>query len=335
MRWATPRWWYRRRGSWKWAERLLWPLAHLWESATAKRMVGTSSVNLGIPVICVGNLTAGGSGKTPVAMEITRLAAAMGLRASIVASGYGGKDRGPTLVDPLKHRSQDVGDEPLLMSRDYPVFIARNRVLGAQLALSQEAELIVLDDGHQNASLKKTLSIVVVDGETRDGEWPFGSGRVIPAGPLREPLAVGLARANLVVLLLPFGEIAPDPDLVAMLGAKSIWLGRWVAELPPPAGRRLGFAGIAKPWRVERALRTAGCNLVGFKALPDHAELGSDLMERLARKAESLGAGLVTTEKDWVRLPDAWRDRVACWPIRVRFADEDKVRAVLDALLPR
>ncbi|HEY5412214.1 MAG TPA: tetraacyldisaccharide 4'-kinase, partial [Caulobacteraceae bacterium] len=191
------------------------------------------------------------------------------------------------------------------------------------------AEVLVMDDGHQNAQVRKTLSLVVVDGESRDGEWPFGDGWVCPAGPLREPLAAGLVRADAVVLLLPADLEGPDPELLALFGSKPLLVARLEPAQAPPAGPQLGFAGVGKPWKVERALKAAGCELVEFVSLPDHARLDEDLLRRMAERAADFGAGMVTTEKDWARLPPAWRSRIAAWPVRARFEDW----AALDALL--
>jgi len=188
---------------------------------------------------------------------------------------------------------------------------------------------VVMDDGHQNASVKKTLSLVVVDGETRDGEWPFGDGAVFPAGPMREPLAAGLARADAVVLLLPADLATPDPALLALFSPKPVLIAHLAPAAPPPPGPQLAFAGIGKPWKMERALKAAGCDLADFAPFPDHAHYDERLLRFLAQRAKALGAGLLTSEKDWVKLPAAWRRRIAAWPVEARFADE----AALDLLL--
>jgi tetraacyldisaccharide 4'-kinase len=279
-------------------------------------------------VVCVGGLTVGGAGKTPIAREIARRLAAG--RPHLVSRGYGGRLAGPVRVDPERHSAAEVGDEPLMLARDFPVWVARDRAAGARAAAQAGAGAIVLDDGHQNPSVTKTLSLVAVDGETR-GEWPFGDGRVFPAGPLREPLKAGLARADGVVVLLPDDLEAPDPGLLDALAGKIVLTAHLRPAAPPPAGPQMGFAGIAKPWKVERALRAAGCELADFAPLPDHAPYDEALLRRLAERAELFCAGLVTTEKDWVRLPPAWRARVSAWPVRAVFDDE----AALDALLAR
>jgi tetraacyldisaccharide 4'-kinase len=202
-------------------------------------------------------------------------------------------------------------------------------------AAAAGAALILMDDGHQNPSVAKSLSLIVVDGETRDDEWPFGDGAVFPAGPMREPLIAGLARADAVVLLLPVDLTTPDPDLLELLASKPVLVARLAPADAPPAGPQLGFAGIGKPWKMERALRAAGCDLVGFALLADHQVLSERLLGNLAERAAALGAGLITSEKDWARLPDRWRERVTPWPVRAKFEDASALEAVLAPVLAR
>ena len=218
-----------------------------------------------------------------------------------------------------------------MLAGDLAVWISRDRAAGAKAAAAAGARAIVMDDGHQNPSVRKTLSLVVVDGETRGGEWPFGDGRVFPAGPMREPLKTGLARADAVVVLLPGDLDVPDPELLAQLAPTPVLTARLEPAGPPPPGPQVGFAGIGKPWKVERALQAAGCDLRDFVPFPDHHPYEEATLTRLADRAAQFDAGLVTTEKDWARLPAAWRARVTAWPVRAVFEDE----AALDALLAR
>jgi tetraacyldisaccharide 4'-kinase len=277
----------------------------------------------------------GGSGKTPVARELLRRLHARGVEAHGLSRGYGGREEGPLRVDPDRHTAADVGDEPLMLARDGAFWVARDRAAGARAAVEAGARALVLDDGHQNPTLKKSLSLVVVDGETREEEWPFGDGAVFPAGPLREPLKAGLARADAVVLLLPADVEAADPELLAVFGATPVLTARLEPAAAPPAGPQMGFAGIAKPWKVERALKAAGCEVADFAPFPDHAPYDERTLRALERRAEVFGAGLVTTEKDWVRLPPTWRARVTAWPVRARFEDEAALDDLLGRAVPR
>jgi tetraacyldisaccharide 4'-kinase len=329
----TPQAWYRQEGAgFRAARMILVPLSWIWTALTARRLRRAYPVDPGAPVICVGNLTLGGSGKTPIVRALARRLSAEGRPVHILTRGHGGRAGGPLRVDPTRDDAAEVGDEALMLGADAPVWIARDRLAGARAAVAAGAGVIVMDDGHQNGSLAKSLSLVVVDGETRDGEWPFGDGSVFPAGPMREPLAVGLARADAVILLLPADLAEPDPRLLAALAAKPVFLARLAPKGPPPSGPQLGFAGIAKPWKFERALRAAGCDLVDFAPLADHATIPERHLRFLASRARSLGAGMVTTEKDWVRLPPAWRERVAHWAVDVSFADEAAISRLLQAV---
>lgn len=326
MKLSTPRWWYVREGGPAPVTRtLLKPISWIWAAVTARRIARAEPIDPGVPVICVGNLTVGGSGKTPVVREILRrLPGAHGL-----SRGYGGSERGPLQVDPARHTAAEVGDEPLMLAKDAPIWVARDRAAGAIAAAKAGATAVVMDDGHQNPDLKKTLSLVVVDGETRDGVWPLGDGSVFPAGPLREPLAIGLARADAVVLMLPADLAEPDPALVRALIDKPILIARLDPAAPPPAGPQVGFAGIGMPWKVERALKAAGCELADFIPFPDHFAYDAGALKLIESRAELFNAELVTTEKDWVRLPPAWRKRVTAWPVRAAFEDDDVLERLL------
>jgi len=335
MKLSTPRWWYRRRPPMRVSRVLLRPLSWVWAGVTAARMRKTDPIDPGVPVICVGNLTVGGVGKTPIVREILVQLAVMEIDAHALSRGYGGKLRGPVKVDTTVHTAGDVGDEPLMLAKTFTVWVARDRATGAKAAAAQGARAIVMDDGHQNPSLAKTLSLVVVDGETRDGEWPFGDGAVFPSGPMREPLKAGLARADAVVLLLPGDLEEPDPALLAMFGSTPVLIARLTPSAAPPPGPQYGFAGVGKPWKVERALRAAGCDLVDFASFPDHGAYDAATLAALQRHAEAANAGLVTTEKDWVRLPAAWRERVTPWPVRAKFEDERALRTLLGQAMKR
>ncbi len=336
MKLSTPRWWYEREPKHARVTRLLLkPASWLWASVTARRISRAVPVDPGIPVISIGNLTVGGSGKTPVAREALRLIRTRNIDAHALSRGYGGSLEGPIRVDPATHDATHVGDEPLMLAGDAPVWIARDRVAGVHAAVRAGATALVLDDAHQNTALEKSLSLIVVDGETRAEEWPFGDGSVFPSGPMREPLKAGLARADAVVILLPADHPAPDPELVGVFGSLPVFIARLAPVAPPPSGPQVGFAGIAKPWKVERALIAAGCDLKDFAPFPDHAAFREEDLAFLADRAALFDASLITTEKDWVRLPPAWRTRVTSWPVVARFEDEAAFTACLMSAIDR
>jgi tetraacyldisaccharide 4'-kinase len=339
MKLSTPRWWYergtgQRQGSMAIVRALLTPVSWIWAAVTARRIARATPLDVGVPVICVGNLTVGGVGKTPVVRALAERLAAQdsangGKAVHLLARGTGGRLEGPVRVDPAIHTAAEVGDEPLMLARDYPVWVARDRAAGALAAARAGAEVIIMDDGHQNPSVMKALSLVVVDGETRGEDWPFGDGRVFPAGPMREPLAVGLARADAVLVLLPGDLPQADPELTALLKGQPLLSGHLEPAGPPPRGPQVGFAGIGKPWKVERALQAAGCELADFAPFADHAAYDPATLKALAERAAVFNAGLVTTEKDWVRLPAEWQARVTPWPVRAIFDDPAALNALL------
>jgi len=275
-----------------------------------------------VPVICVGNLVAGGAGKTPVAIALGQRLAARGKAVHFLSRGYGGREAGPLRVDPGKHAAADVGDEPLLLARVAPSWIARDRAAGATAAVAAGAEAIVLDDGFQNPTVAKDLSLLVVD-----GNYGFGNGHVIPAGPLREPRAAGLARADAVVLM------EPDGAGVASLLPPGMPVLR--ATLAPTdadtlRGRTVfAFAGIARPEKFFATLESIGCRMAARRAFPDHHPFSDAEIATLLADAARAGAVPVTTEKDAIRLPRALRDRVATLPVALRWADEAAVETLL------
>jgi tetraacyldisaccharide 4'-kinase len=337
MKLGTPRWWYVRYGAPMPVTRaLLTPLSWIWASVTARKLAAANPGDPGVPVICVGNVTVGGAGKTPVVRELLMHLQERGVAAQGLSRGHGGRLKGPVRVDPALHTARDVGDEPLMLARDLPTWISQDRLEGARAAAAAGAQVLVMDDGHQNPSVAKALSLVVVDGETRDDEWPFGDGAVFPAGPMREPLKAGLARADAVVLLMPHDLAQPDVALMAMLAPTPVL----VARLEPVAAlarktKALAFAGIGKPWKFERALKAAGVTLSDFAAFADHQPYDETTLLVLERQAAEAGAVLLTTEKDWARLPSEWQAKVRSWPVRARFEDEAALDALLDIAVPK
>ncbi|MBM3570575.1 MAG: tetraacyldisaccharide 4'-kinase [Alphaproteobacteria bacterium] len=314
MAWRTPRWW-NEDGA---VAKALMPLACLYAVGAGLRARMTKGWAAPVPVICVGNLTAGGAGKTPTAMAVAERLKARGRRPHFLTRGYGGTARGPLRVDPAHHEAAEVGDEALLLARHAPCWVARDRVAGAKAAVAAGADCLVLDDGLQNPALVKTLSLAAID-----AGFGFGNGRLMPAGPLREPIASGLAKVAAAVMIGEGGPAVSVPVLRARL----------VPTDPAPLrGKRvLAFAGIGRPEKFADSLRQLGAVVVGLEAFADHHPFMEVEIERLERGAREADAILVTTAKDRVRLPAERRDKIAVLEVALRFEDP----AALDALLDR
>jgi tetraacyldisaccharide 4'-kinase len=304
------------------AARLLAPLGALYGLTVRARQARAHPFRSRARVLCVGNLTAGGSGKTPVAMALARMLIARGHKVVLLSRGYGGRLGGPLLVDPARHSAADVGDEALLLAAVARTIVARDRARGAELADSLGASVIVMDDGFQNFQLAKDVSLLVIDGETG-----FGNRRLIPAGPLREPISQGLARADAVVLM---GEGAFSlPSSVGPI-FRAVMLPSW----PDPFAGRLVFAiaGIGRPEKFFHTLEAMGARIAGTRAFPDHHRYTLLELEAVKRIAANAGALLVTTEKDFVRIEANRREGILPVPAHAVFADDPNLGIILDRL---
>ncbi|WP_300378676.1 tetraacyldisaccharide 4'-kinase [Henriciella sp.] len=303
---------------------LLSPFAALYARTTAHRIKTAEPLKLDIPVVCVGNLTAGGTGKSPVAASLrTHLQSRYpDARIATLSRGYGGRLKGPLKVNFASHAAAEVGDEPLMLAAGGEAWIGADRAAAGQAMQADGVDLIIMDDGHQNPGLQKDVSLVVVDSEAG-----FGNGFVIPKGPLREPIAAGLARADAVVLTGDTGtpEGLPGDQLPVL--RTSI---KPVADLQPQP--YVAFAGIGRPEKFFDTLEAHGAKPADAVPFPDHHVYSRSDLTYLRQLASQYDAQLITTEKDFVRLRHDQRDGIVTLPIRAEFADTATLDKLLEAV---
>ena len=317
----APDFWWRPPGL---ASLLLAPLGAIYGAVAGARLKQRGE-NVGLPVICVGDPTVGGAGKTPTAIALAKLLIGAGERPYFLTRGYGGHERGPLLVDPASHSADAVGDEPLLLALMAPTVVAADRVAGARFAKSANATVIVMDDGCQNPALAKNFSLLVVDGASG-----VGNGRVFPAGPLRAPLVAQIEKAQALVCI---GKGAAGDAVSALAAKKGIPVFRAKLNHGPlatqtlPKLRVLAFAGIGRPEKFFRSLAEAGADVIEHRAFPDHHPYSAREAAALLAAAEADNLTLVTTAKDRARMTgirelSTLHSGSMTLPVMLEFADE-------------
>jgi len=302
----------------------LLPLSALWLLAGRLRNALARPESADLPVICVGNISIGGTGKTPVTATLCRIAKEQGYSPCILMRGYKGREAGPVFADPSVHTSADIGDEAVMLALANDVCVSADRIRGARFIAAQtKFDLIIMDDGMQNPWLRKDITFAVFDGQSG-----LGNQRILPAGPLREPLSSGLGKADAVILngkdeagvtdLLPDGlpvlggQLRPDQKIAKTLKGK----------------RLIGFAGIGRPQRFFTTVKETGAELIRELSFADHHSYSEADLSRLHQEAFNAGAELVTTHKDWVRLPPEWRARVLALPVSFQFSRTHKATLI-------
>jgi tetraacyldisaccharide 4'-kinase len=329
-----PAFWYRPSSS---MSLLLSPLAAIYGAVAAHRLQ-REGFDAGIPVFCVGNYHVGGAGKTPTVLALVKLLRDLGETPVVLSRGYGGRLRGPVMVEPGRHLAVDVGDEPLMLARTVPVAVARERLDGLALAKSQGATVIVMDDGFQNPAIAKDASLIVIDAHRG-----LGNSCVFPAGPLRAPLPPQIERTDALIVV---GEGSAAEAVAAKIAARdkpvlTAQLKADDAALSSLRGQRvLAFAGIGDPERFFRTLRSNGVEVVGQRAFADHHPFTQGEVEALVAEAKRDALKLVTTEKDLARLGvggelPPWAQGIVAFPVKLEFDSAIKLRRFVSERLFR
>lgn len=308
---------------------LLWPAARLHYAIHRAKMRSAQRIAIACPVICVGNISLGGTGKTPLVRALAKQLRAEGLDVHSLARGYGGRLKGPSWVNPGEHDARAVGDEALLHARAGPHWVARERGSGALAARMAGAQCIILDDGLQHARIRPDRAILVID-----ADYGFGSERLFPMGPLREPFADVIGRIDAIVVMQKEAGPRERPESLKIFTGP-IFDAVLAPVQPVPAGRVLAFAGIGMPEKFLATLQRHNADLADFVPFPDHHPYHRRELEDLVQRAKAAGATLLTTEKDWVRLPLAFRARIEAFGVELRFEAPEAWRSFFNDKLLR
>ena len=316
----APKFWYLKKDTF--LSRSLYPFSLLFRLGTKFRNIASHTNKFAFPVICIGNIVVGGAGKTPVAIKIGELLKIAGYNPHFISKGYAGVIKKSTLVETW-HSPQSVGDEPLLLSEIAPTWIGKDRNNSIKLAKNMGADCIIMDDGFQNPTIHKDFSIIVINASQE-----FGNKRVMPSGPLRESIVRGLSRTNLIIVI---GEIKNSlqkniPDHIPVIQAKfkinnenKIFKGQKITA----------FAGIAYPEKFFTSLREQGAKIIKEITYPDHHIYNENDLLSLAEIANKTQSILVSTQKDFVRVPKSYRSLVNTLEGKIYFEKEDIIKEIL------
>ncbi|MGV3550794.1 tetraacyldisaccharide 4'-kinase [Rhizobium sp.] len=329
----APPFWWKKGDPRAW---LLAPASLIYGYFAGRRMKNAKRAEVDVPVICVGNFTVGGAGKTPTVITLARAAKARGLKPGVLSRGYGGSMDRTTVVDPDHHRAKDVGDEPLLIAREALTVISRKRLEGARMLIAEGADLIIMDDGFQSAALRFDYALMVIDGMRG-----IGNGFLVPAGPVRAPTTLQLAHAT---ALLKLGDgTGADPFIrIAARSGKPVYEGmvQPVGDAEAISGKRvLAFAGIADPRKFYRTVEELGAEIVARRSFGDHQHLSDDEIDDIISTAEKKDLTIVTTAKDAVRLgghhgrAQELAGRVTVIHVEMAFDSPTTPRLIIDGAL--
>ncbi|MBL0319216.1 MAG: tetraacyldisaccharide 4'-kinase [Alphaproteobacteria bacterium] len=305
---------------------LLFPVSAFYDLLSRKRRAMTTSHKLKVPVICVGNITMGGAGKTPVVLALANYLKLNGVSVGIISRGYGRSGRGVIKVDPQLHQVSQVGDEPLQLAQSQDVWVGKDKVACSHMAMKAGKQVILMDDGLQNASIEKTLSLLVID-----GAYGLGNGFVFPAGPLREPLVDALRLPKAVIMI---GD--DETHLTERLGKKMVIKARVEPKketFPPTGSNVVAFAGIGRPEKFFSMLKGMGYNVLRAQAFPDHYPYEEKDLQDLCHYAGDQHAYLLTTQKDFTRVPSSLKESITPCGINLVFDEMEAIDALLHFIL--
>ena len=327
----APKFWYPEKSEKSISSTALIPLGYMYALLSKFRMLQSVQKHFDIPIVCIGNLNVGGTGKTPTTISAAQFLIEKGYDVHVVSRGYGGTVKGPLLINDKEYSANEVGDEALMLSAFAPTWVADKRSAGIKNAISEGAEIILLDDGFQDPSFYKDLSILTVNAKKG-----FGNKRCIPAGPLRETLSSGLKRAD---VLISIGAESSQKNFKKIY-KRYINLPIAIANLEVlntgiswENMKVVAFAGIAHPENFFEALRAQGADIVRCQSLSDHQKLSSTLMKRLIEGARAENAQLVTTEKDFVRIPSELQCYFNVLEVNLEIEDEKFLVKKLKSIL--
>lgn len=306
------------------ASAALTPLSALYDLAQRSRWALTQPTQSETPIICIGNATLGGVGKTPFAIALFDLLQAEGLNCHFLTRGYGGVERGPLQVDLNTHQSYDVGDEALLLANHGPVIKSANRPAGALAATMAGANAIIMDDGFQNPTINKSFSILLIDG----GD-PQGNGKIFPAGPLREPLSRARERADICIV------IGADKKIAECAAAQfETPFAAWIEPIDAPELTKVvAFSGIGKPDKFFTLLSRCGFDVARAISFPDHHPFTEHDLSAAKKLANAEGAALITTEKDHVRLSENWKHDILAFPVRMTLNNPQRLIEIMRPMI--
>lgn len=306
----------------------LLPLASLYKVGASIHQWRSTAQSAALPLVCLGNLTVGGTGKTPLCLALAKTLTARGLRPLILSKGYGGLIYEPTLVDRQYHKSIHVGDEPLMMAQDHEVLISRSRskALEKIAELKDDFDIVLMDDGMQNPNVLPDLRLAVLD----DG-FGFGNSRIFPAGPLRQPLEAGLSKID-ALIVVKTGEEASHETLSGLQDDLKRFDVQTHVEPSGDGAEVLAFCGIGRPAKFFKSLEYAGYAVRDSHAYGDHHPYGEQELEALERRADQQGLRMVTTRKDWVRLDAEWKQKVQAIDLKISWPEQELTDFILTSL---